>query len=82
MILKFKKKNLSLIKVECCPFGGVGNSGIGRYHGKYSFETFSHQRTILKYTFLKSILWIEFKDNDLNFFSILRSSFFGDFLTL
>lgn len=30
------------------PFGGVGNSGIGRYHGKYSFETFSHQKSILQ----------------------------------
>lgn len=26
------------------PFGGVGNSGIGNYHGVYSFETFSHQK--------------------------------------
>lgn len=30
------------------PFGGVGNSGMGKYHGKESFNTFSHQRTILK----------------------------------
>ncbi|MCX6278767.1 MAG: aldehyde dehydrogenase [Bacteroidetes bacterium] len=30
------------------PFGGVGNSGIGSYHGKYSFEVFSHARSILK----------------------------------
>lgn len=30
------------------PFGGVGNSGIGNYHGKYGFETFSHQKAILK----------------------------------
>ncbi|CAL8085609.1 unnamed protein product [Calicophoron daubneyi] len=29
------------------PFGGVGHSGIGRYHGKYSIDTFSHQRAIL-----------------------------------
>lgn len=28
------------------PFGGVGHSGIGRYHGKYSFETFSHEKGI------------------------------------
>lgn len=28
------------------PFGGVGESGIGNYHGKYSFDTFSHQRTV------------------------------------
>lgn len=30
------------------PFGGVGNSGIGSYHGKYGFETFSHKKSILK----------------------------------
>ena len=29
------------------PFGGVGNSGMGAYHGKRSFETFSHQKSIL-----------------------------------
>ena len=30
------------------PFGGVGNSGIGSYHGKYSFNTFSHSRSIMR----------------------------------
>ena len=30
------------------PFGGVGNSGIGAYHGKTSFELFSHQKGIIK----------------------------------
>jgi aldehyde dehydrogenase (NAD+) len=30
------------------PFGGVGNSGMGSYHGKYSFETFSHRKGITK----------------------------------
>ncbi|XP_057541599.1 aldehyde dehydrogenase family 3 member F1 [Amaranthus tricolor] len=29
------------------PFGGVGESGIGRYHGKFSFETFSHEKAVL-----------------------------------
>lgn len=28
------------------PFGGVQNSGIGRYHGRYSFECFSHVRSV------------------------------------
>lgn len=32
------------------PFGGVGNSGMGAYHGKYSFDTFSHSKSILKQT--------------------------------
>ncbi|KAJ2501705.1 hypothetical protein GGH96_001669 [Coemansia sp. RSA 1972] len=30
------------------PFGGVGPSGVGNYTGKYSFDTFSHQRYVLK----------------------------------
>ncbi len=30
------------------PFGGVGDSGIGSYHGKSSFDTFSHQKSVLK----------------------------------
>ncbi len=30
------------------PFGGRGFSGIGNYHGKYSFETFSHKKAIMK----------------------------------
>jgi aldehyde dehydrogenase (NAD+) len=30
------------------PFGGVGNSGIGSYHGIYGFEAFSHQKSILE----------------------------------
>ncbi|MEG2295598.1 MAG: aldehyde dehydrogenase [Oscillospiraceae bacterium] len=30
------------------PFGGVGASGMGAYHGKFSFATFSHQKSCLK----------------------------------
>ncbi len=30
------------------PFGGVGNSGMGKYHGKDSFDTFSHKKSIIK----------------------------------
>lgn len=32
---------------ENVPFGGVGNSGMGRYHAKESFEAFSHTRSII-----------------------------------
>ena len=39
------------------PFGGVGASGIGKYHGKYSFDTFSHDKSyIFKSTRLESSL--------------------------
>lgn len=30
------------------PFGGVGASGLGAYHGKYSFDTFSHDKSVLR----------------------------------
>ena len=30
------------------PFGGRGYSGIGKYHGQFSFETFSHSKAVLK----------------------------------
>lgn len=34
------------------PFGGVGSSGIGAYHGKASFDTFSHGKSVLKKSFI------------------------------
>lgn len=32
------------------PFGGVGASGMGAYHGKHSFDTFTHRKGIMKQT--------------------------------
>jgi len=34
--------------VESLPFGGVGSSGMGKYHGKAGFDTFSYQKSILE----------------------------------
>lgn len=42
--------------VPSLPFGGVGNSGIGSYHGKASFDTFSHYKSVLKNPF-----WLDIK---------------------
>jgi coniferyl-aldehyde dehydrogenase len=36
------------ITIEDLPFGGVGASGMGSYHGKAGFDTFSHQKSILQ----------------------------------
>ncbi|CAA0827913.1 Aldehyde dehydrogenase family 3 member H1 [Striga hermonthica] len=33
------------------PFGGVGESGMGSYHGKFSFDTFSHKKAVMKCEF-------------------------------
>jgi aldehyde dehydrogenase (NAD+) len=41
------------LAVPDLPFGGVGESGMGAYHGKGTFETFSHRKAVLvKPTFL------------------------------
>lgn len=45
------------VGVSELPFGGVGNSGIGSYHGKASFDTFSHQKSVLKKSFLMDLKW-------------------------
>jgi len=37
------------------PFGGVGNSGFGKYHGKAGFDTFSNQKSVLQQTLLFDI---------------------------
>jgi aldehyde dehydrogenase (NAD+) len=39
-LLQFSNKRL--------PFGGVGESGIGSYHGKYGYQAFTHQKSIVK----------------------------------
>ncbi len=36
------------LAVPGLPFGGVGESGMGAYHGRHGFETFSHRRGVLK----------------------------------
>jgi aldehyde dehydrogenase (NAD+) len=39
---------ISHIIYPALPFGGVGNSGMGSYHGKAGFDTFSHSKSIMK----------------------------------
>ncbi|KAJ6221726.1 hypothetical protein RDWZM_000271 [Blomia tropicalis] len=33
--------------LDSLPFGGVGQSGMGAYHGRYSYDTFSHDKAVL-----------------------------------
>jgi len=39
------------VSVPELPFGGVGNSGMGSYHGEAGFQTFSHLRSVLRRPF-------------------------------
>lgn len=43
---------ISHIVSETLPFGGVGDSGMGAYHGKHSFDTFTHSKSVMKKSFL------------------------------
>lgn len=41
--------------VPSLPFGGVGQSGMGSYHGKASFDTFSHYKSVLNKSFFLDV---------------------------
>lgn len=56
------------------PFGGVGRSGMGRYHGKYGFETFSHLKPVMTRRFIFDVVlryppYSRLKDKVLSWFS-------------
>lgn len=46
------------VGVSSLPFGGVGESGIGSYHGKASFDTFSHYKSVLYKPFVLDVKWL------------------------
>uniref|UniRef100_A0A7N0V8W2 Aldehyde dehydrogenase n=1 Tax=Kalanchoe fedtschenkoi TaxID=63787 RepID=A0A7N0V8W2_KALFE len=57
---------------ETLPFGGVGESGFGRYHGKFTFEMFSHEKAVMSRGFLIDF-WFRFppwNDHKLNLFKV------------
>lgn len=39
------------LAVSSLPFGGVGESGMGSYHGRFSFDSFSHKKAVLRRSF-------------------------------
>ncbi|MBW4634149.1 MAG: aldehyde dehydrogenase [Iphinoe sp. HA4291-MV1] len=45
------------VAISSLPFGGVGDSGIGKYHGKSSFDTFSHYKSVLHNPFWLDLKW-------------------------
>ncbi|XP_045537673.1 aldehyde dehydrogenase family 3 member B2-like isoform X1 [Papilio machaon] len=65
--------------VETLPFGGVGSSGIGAYHGKTTFDTFTHQKSCLIKNFLPigeklgSMRYPPYSDKKLNAITMLMA---------
>lgn len=66
--------------VQSLPFGGVGNSGMGRYHGKASFDTFSHKRSCLWKSYntiidrITSMRYPPYNESKLSFLKFLLKS--------
>uniref|UniRef100_A0A1B6CPG8 Aldehyde dehydrogenase n=2 Tax=Clastoptera arizonana TaxID=38151 RepID=A0A1B6CPG8_9HEMI len=80
--------------VESLPFGGVGKSGMGAYHGKYTFDTFTHKKGVLCKNYntlgetLASARYPPYSEKKLNFIRMMMakrrgvsSEFLSRFLT-
>lgn len=47
--------------LDSLPFGGVGKSGMGKYHGKYTFTAFSHEKAVLhRSSGLEKLMWMRY----------------------
>ncbi|KAJ1280193.1 hypothetical protein BS78_04G212500 [Paspalum vaginatum] len=67
--------------LDTIPFGGVGHSGFGQYHGKYSFEMFSHKKAVLKRSFLLEFMF-RYPPWDESKIGMLRHVYRFDYLSL
>ncbi|TVU02417.1 hypothetical protein EJB05_52098 [Eragrostis curvula] len=67
--------------MDSIPFGGVGASGFGQYHGKYSFEMFSHKKAVLKRSFLIEFMF-RYPPWDDSKIGLLRHAFRYDYISL
>ncbi|XP_044953778.1 aldehyde dehydrogenase family 3 member F1-like [Hordeum vulgare subsp. vulgare] len=68
--------------LESIPFGGVGQSGFGQYHGKYSFEMFSHKKAVFRRSFLVEFMFRYPPWNDESKLGLLRHVFRYDYVSL
>ncbi|KAK6925638.1 Aldehyde dehydrogenase domain [Dillenia turbinata] len=75
--------NDAIIQYACdtLPFGGVGESGFGRYHGKFSFDAFSHEKAVTTRSFLVEI-WFRFPPWNDHKLQLFRSAYRFDYLGL
>lgn len=63
------------------PFGGIGESGMGKYHGKFSFDTFSHPKAVVQRSFLVDF-WFRFPPwNDYKM-QLLRAIYVYDYILI
>ncbi|XP_065021610.1 aldehyde dehydrogenase family 3 member F1-like isoform X2 [Musa acuminata AAA Group] len=75
--------NDTMIQFACdeLPFGGVGGSGFGQYHGKFSFDMFSHTKAVLRRSFLVEFTF-RYPPWDAWKLPFMRSVYHFDYVTL
>ncbi|KHN30135.1 Aldehyde dehydrogenase family 3 member F1 [Glycine soja] len=64
---------------DTLPFGGVGECGFGKYHGKFSFDAFSHHKAVARRSYLTDF-WFRFPPWTLNKLQLLEVSYNLDYL--
>ncbi|CEF63604.1 Aldehyde dehydrogenase NAD(P)-dependent family and Aldehyde dehydrogenase domain and Aldehyde/histidinol dehydrogenase domain and Aldehyde dehydrogenase, N-terminal domain and Aldehyde dehydrogenase, C-terminal domain-containing protein [Strongyloides ratti] len=61
------------LTVDTLPFGGIGKSGMGRYRGKFGFDTFTHGKAVLKKGFfLESLMKMRYPPMNIKKFNNLK----------
>ncbi|KAF9617956.1 hypothetical protein IFM89_039249 [Coptis chinensis] len=68
-----------LYLIDTIPFGGVGQSGFGRYHGKFSFDTFSHEKPVIRRGFFPD-LWFGYPPWTAHRLDLIRAALNFDYL--
>ncbi|OIW03724.1 hypothetical protein TanjilG_29759 [Lupinus angustifolius] len=64
---------------DTLPFGGVGECGFGKYHGKFSFDNFSNHKAVARRSFY-SEFWFRFPPWTLNKLQLLEAAYNLDYL--
>ncbi|KAE8700265.1 Copper/zinc superoxide dismutase 1 [Hibiscus syriacus] len=67
--------------VDTIPFWGIGESGMGKYHGKFSFDTFTHYKAVVRRSFLTDF-WYRFPPWNNHKMELLEDSFGYDYFGL
>ncbi|KAK4492394.1 hypothetical protein RD792_003199 [Penstemon davidsonii] len=64
---------------DSLPFGGIGECGFGRYHGKFSFDVFSHEKTVVRRNYLVDF-WFRYPPWNQQKMQLFKSAYRFDYL--
>ncbi|XP_047324914.1 aldehyde dehydrogenase family 3 member F1-like [Impatiens glandulifera] len=67
--------------IDTVPFGGVGESGFGKYHGKFSFDAFTHEKVIVRRSYLIDF-WFRYPPWDYKKMQLFKAGYRYDYLNI